>query len=57
VRRCEKLDRLDYRKDRGRSKKSWAEIVRHDLKTSGLVEDMAQYRRLWRAKIKVAEFG
>ena len=33
VRRCEKLDRPDYRSSRGRPQKSWSEIIRHDLKT------------------------
>jgi len=57
VRRCEKLDQPDYGRSRGRLQKSWSEVVQHDLKTFGLVEDMAQDRRLWRAKIKVADFG
>jgi len=57
VRRCDKLDRLDYKRSRGRPKKSWSEIIRHDLKTLGLVEDMAQDRRLWRARIKVADYS
>jgi len=46
VRRCERLDRPDYKKSRGRPYKSWSEVIRHDLKTLGLVEDMAQDRRL-----------
>ena len=45
VRRSEKLDRSDYRRSRGRSKKSWSEVIRHDLKTFGLVEGMAQDRK------------
>jgi len=55
VRRCEKIDRPDYRKSRGRSKKSWSEVIKHDLKTLGLVEDMAQDSRLWRPRIKVVD--
>ena len=55
VRRCDKLYRSDYKRSRGRSKKSWSEVIRHDLKTLGLVEDMAQDKRLWRARIKVAD--
>ena len=47
VRRCEMIDRLNYRKSRGRSNKSWSEVIRHDLKTLGLEGDMAQDRRLW----------
>ena len=41
VRRCERLDRPDYRRSRGRPKKSWSKFIRYDLKTLGLVEDMA----------------
>jgi len=55
VRRCEKFDRPNYRRSRGRPKKSWSEVMRHDLKTLGLVEDMAQDRRLWGSRIKVAD--
>ena len=49
------------KRSRGRPKKRWSEIIRHDLKALGLVEDiglvedMAQDRRLWRARIKVAD--
>ena len=37
-------------------RKSWSEVIRHDLKTLGLVEDMAQDRKLWRDRIKVTDF-
>jgi len=56
VRRCEMMECSDYRRSRGRPKKSWSEVIRHDLKTLGLVEDMAQDRKLCRARIKVANF-
>jgi len=56
VRRCETVEWLDYRRSRGRPKKSWSEVIRHDLRTLGLVEDMAQDRKLWRARIKVTDF-
>ena len=46
VRRCEKLGRLDHKWSRGRPKKSWIEVIRHDLKTLGLVEDVAQDKRV-----------
>jgi len=46
VKRCERIVRPNCRRSRGRSKKSWSEVIRHDLKTLGLVEDMAQDRRL-----------
>ena len=55
VRRCEKFDRPNYMSSRGRPKKSWSEVIRHDLKTLGLVEDMAYDRRLWWSRIKVAD--
>jgi len=41
VRRCEKIDRLDCKRSRDRPRKSWSEVIRNDLKTLGLVEDMA----------------
>ena len=41
VRRCEKLDRSEYKRSKGRSKKNWSEVIIHDLKTLELVEDMA----------------
>ena len=41
VRRCETIDRPDFRRSKGRLKKSWSEVIRHDVKTIGLVEDMA----------------
>jgi len=56
VRRRERIDHPDYRRSRGRPKKSWSEVNRHDLKTLGLVEDMTQDRRLWRSRIKVVDF-
>jgi len=46
VRRCEKIIRLNYRRSRGRPKKSWSQVIRHDLKTLGSVEGMVQNRRL-----------
>jgi len=57
VSRCEKIDRPEYRRSRGRPKKSWSEVIRYDLKTLGLVEDMAHDKRFWRSKIKVDDFG
>ena len=46
---------MDYRSS-GRPKKSWSEVIRHDLKTLGLVEDMTQDRKFWRDRIKVTDF-
>jgi len=45
-----------YRRGRDRLKKSWNEVIRHNLTTLGLTEDMAQGRRLWRSRIKVLIF-
>ena len=53
MRRCENIDRSDHKRSRGRPKKSWCKVIRHDLKTLGLVEDMTYDRMLWRSKIKV----
>ena len=55
VRKCETIECLDYR-SRDRPKKSWSKVIRHDLRTLGLVEDMTQDRKLWRARIKVSDF-
>jgi len=54
--RCEKIDRPQHKRGRGRPKKSWSEVIRHYLKTLGLVEDMTQDRRLWRSRTKVVDF-
>ena len=52
VRKCQKIDISRYR-----LRKSWNDVIRHNLKTLGLMDDMAQYRKLWKSKIKVADFG
>ena len=41
IRRWKRIDHPDYRRSRGRPKNSWIEVIRHDLKTLGLVENMA----------------
>jgi len=56
VRRCETMECSDYSRSRGTPQKSWSKVIRHDLKTLGLVEDMAQDRKLWKVRIKVADF-
>jgi len=56
VRRRESIECLDYRRSRGRLKKSLSKVIRHDLKTLGLVEDMIHERKLWRSRIKVTDF-
>ena len=55
VRRGETIVYLDHRRHRGRLRRSWKEVIRHDLKTLRLVEDMAHDRKLWRARIKVTD--
>jgi len=56
VRRCEMIDRPNYKRSKGRPKKSWIKVISHDLESLGLVEDMAQDRRLWRYRIKAMNF-
>ena len=46
VKICEKIDRLEHRRSRDRLKKSWSEVIRHNLKILRLVGDMAQSRTL-----------
>ena len=46
VKTCETIECPDYRRSRGRPNKSWSEVIRHDLKTLRLMEDMAQDRKL-----------
>ena len=46
VRRGETIECLDHKRRRGRSRKSWREVIGHDLKALGLVEDMAHDRKL-----------
>ena len=33
VRKCENIERLDCKSSRGRPKKNWSEVIRHNLKT------------------------
>ena len=56
MKRCKTIECLDYKRSRGRPNKSWREVIRRDLKTLRLEEDMAQDRKLWRVRIKVADF-
>jgi len=52
IRRCERIARPDSRRSRGRPKKSWSEVIRYDLKTLRLVEDMTQDRKFWKSRIR-----
>jgi len=56
ARRYEKIDRPGLRWSGGKPKRNWSDVIKHDLKSLGLVEDMARDRRRWRSKIKVADF-
>ena len=40
VRRCERINILEGKRERGRPKKSLDEIIKEDLKVVGLMEDM-----------------
>jgi len=55
VRRCENFDSLCHTRSRGSPKKSWREVIRYDMKTLRLVEDMTQDKSLWRSRIKIAD--
>ena len=55
--RCEKINIPEGRRGKGRPKKSLDEVIREDLKVTGLTEDMAQDWKLWRDKIKTVDRG
>jgi len=57
VRRCEKINISEGRTRRGRPNKSLDEVIREDLKVAGLSEDMAQDRKLWRARTNTVDRG
>ena len=46
MRRCERINILNGKKERGQPKKSLNEVIRNDLKVVGLTEDMAKDMRL-----------
>jgi len=56
VRRREAIHLLHYRRGRGRPKMRWNEVVKSDIKSMGLMEDMAQDRKLWRSRIKIIDY-
>lgn len=55
VRKCEKLVFRVFRRGRGRPKKSWKEVIKHDLTRLSLIKDMAKDMDVWRARIRVKE--
>lgn len=44
--RCEKIGLKEYRRGKGRLKKSWNKVIKHYLKSLRLTEDMTQDRNL-----------
>ncbi|KAG5616452.1 hypothetical protein H5410_016276 [Solanum commersonii] len=55
LRRYAKLDIRGARKGRGRSKKYWGEVIRHDMMLLHIIKDMPSYRNVWRSRIRVEE--
>ena len=55
VRRCETIDIPEGKRGRGRPKKSLDEMIREDLRVVGLMEDLAQDRKLCRDRIKIVD--
>ncbi|PHT37653.1 hypothetical protein CQW23_21226 [Capsicum baccatum] len=53
VQRCERLTRDGFKRGRGRPKKYWGEVIRHDIEQLQLTEDMTLDRKLWRRQIRV----
>ena len=53
VRRCETLAIDGFRQGRGRPKKYWREVIRHDMEHLQLSEDMTLDRKVWRMQIRV----
>ena len=55
VRKYEVIHLSHCRRGRGCPKLSWNEVVRSDMKSMELMEDMAQDKNLWRSRIKLLE--
>ena len=53
VRRCERLILGATHRGRGRPKKYWGEVIRHDMAELDLTEDMTLDRKKWRLRIRV----
>ncbi|PHT58854.1 hypothetical protein CQW23_01217 [Capsicum baccatum] len=53
VRRCERLALNGFRRIRGRPKKYWRELIRHDMEQLQLTKDMTLDRKAWRSMIRV----
>ena len=46
IRRCEALNLFQCKRGRGRPKTSWSAVIRSDMKSLGLTEDMAHDRNM-----------
>jgi len=46
MRRCERIVLMQCRKGHDRPKKSWNKVIRHNLRTLGLTEEIAKDRKL-----------
>ncbi|KAF3645205.1 putative pre-mRNA-processing factor 6-like [Capsicum annuum] len=55
VRRCERLALEGFKRDRGRPKKLWREMIKRDMEQLQLIEDMILDRKLWRKSIRIAK--
>nr|XP_018628897.1 uncharacterized protein LOC108946461 [Nicotiana tomentosiformis] len=53
VKMCERLHMAGLRKGRGRLKKYWGEMIRHNMALCQVTEDMTLNKRLWMSKIRV----
>ncbi|XP_070046511.1 uncharacterized protein [Nicotiana tomentosiformis] len=56
VRRCERLTLQGLRRDRGRPKKRWGEVIRQDMAQLQLTEDMILDRKICRSRIRAVEY-
>ncbi|KAF3681514.1 Tropinone reductase 2 [Capsicum annuum] len=57
VRRCETLAMDDFRRGRGRPKKYWREVFKHDMEQLQLTGDMTLNRKVWRKHAIVEELA
>ncbi|KAF3649631.1 hypothetical protein FXO37_18884 [Capsicum annuum] len=46
VRKCETLAMVDFRRGRGRPKKYWRDVIRHDMEQLQLTKDMTLDRKV-----------
>ncbi|KAF3632641.1 60S ribosomal protein L18a [Capsicum annuum] len=56
VQRCETLAIDDFRRGRGRPKKYWREMIRHDMEQLQLSEDMTLDRKMWMTQIRFHQY-